>query len=219
MRETLKSSRAPRSSRPISWQRSLSPKSEFLDREENGEVWRRPLPTQNQKAIQMPIKNQLPVKTAAQVPTTLGYESAAAYLNSGGMTAGRPIRFDGKNGKFVDKDDDAAISPDRDFVLIGDQAWAGHIKFHEDGAPEHIGSLISDSGFRICAREELGDNDPSLWPASKFGNGPEDPWKECIYVPLEDRATGELFTLQGTQSPTTINALKALLASYQRRAQ
>jgi hypothetical protein len=169
--------------------------------------------------IEMTVKNQLPAKTAAQVPTTPGYESAAAYLNSGGMTVGRPIRFDGKNGKFVDKDDDAAISPDRDFVLIGDQAWAGHIKFHEDGAPEHIGSLISDPGFRICAREELGDNDPSLWPASKFGNGPEDPWKECIYVPLEDRATGELFTLQGTQALTTIKALKALLATYQRRAQ
>jgi hypothetical protein len=59
-------------------------------------------------------------------------------------------------------------------VLIGDQAWAGHIKFHEDSAPEHVGGLISDPG--------------------------------------------ELFTLQGTQSPTTINALKALLATYQRRA-
>ena len=164
----------------------------------------------------------LPAKVAepaVPAPTGPAYESAAAYLNSAGMNAGHPIRFDGKNGKFVDRDDDTTISPERDFVLIGDQAWIGRIKFGEDGEPPvHVGFLISDPGFRVPSREELGDTDPSLWPENKFGNGPEDPWKECIYVPLEDRATGELFTLQGTQSPTTINALKALLAAYQRRA-
>jgi len=89
--------------------------------------------------VKRPTPN-LPAKPApAPVPAAPAYESADAYLNSSGMNIGRPIKFDGKNGKFVDKDDDTTISPDRDFVLIGDQAWAGHIKFHEDGAPEHVG--------------------------------------------------------------------------------
>jgi hypothetical protein len=172
------------------------------------------------------VRANLPAKAvAATVVTTAvapaaapAFESADAYLNSGGMSVGRVIRFDGKNGRFVFKDDDSEVSSDTDFVMLGDGAWVGWIKFHEEGAPEHVGGLISDQNFRRPGREELGDDNPTLWPASKFADRPEDPWKEAIYIPLEQRETGELFTLQATQSPTTINAFKALLSLYQRRA-
>jgi hypothetical protein len=94
------------------------------------------------------IKANLPAKTvaaAATVPATArapAYETSDAYLNSGGMSIGRIIRFDGKNGRFVFKDDDSEVSSDTDFVMLGDGSWVGWIKFHEEGAPEHVGGLI-----------------------------------------------------------------------------
>jgi hypothetical protein len=134
----------------------------------------------------------------------------------GNMVVGRLARFDGKDAKFTFLADDTELPADTPYVVLADSIWAGLRRFHGEGEPpEHAGGLLFDDGYRRPARDELGDPDPAAWPLGKFSGQPEDPWREAVYIPLEERGTGEVLTLvMSGPSPvsTQIIAVDGLLA-------
>jgi hypothetical protein len=110
---------------------------------------------------------------------------AAAELSSGdGM--GRMLRF--KKGHYYIGDDEIAIG--REYVAHCTQLARGWVKFGDDKLLEQrIGKVID--GFTPAKRDELGDLDKNKWDTDLAGK-PLDPWVSQVYLPLEDRETGEL---------------------------
>jgi hypothetical protein len=152
-------------------------------------------------------KANLPAVAQATAPALVeapAVSSADEYLNRnpGGMVIGHPIRPNAKLGKFVLGDSDGASAPDVDLTVITESITAGWVRLEEGQPPQYeTGLLFDPNGFRRPARSELGDNDPAQWPISKFTGEPADPWLECVYVPLEDRESGEMYTLQIQAKP------------------
>jgi hypothetical protein len=143
-------------------------------------------------------------------------QSADDYFNRspGGIAIGPISKFDGKDGKFVTLADGAEVPQGKARVLLADFVWAGLRRFYGEGEPPgHAGGLLFGEGYRRPARSELDDPDPSFWPSGKFSGQPEDPWRECVYLPLEDRETGEVGTLV-MSGATQIIAADGLLQHY-----
>jgi hypothetical protein len=128
---------------------------------------------------------------------------------------GRPIKFDGKDGKFLYADTDEEISPDTDFFALCDETLIGWIKFHRDGVtpPERIQGLLYD-GFVMPPLEDLPDRDETAWGIGLDGK-PEDPWKHQMNIPLQIPSTLELATFR-TVTKTGRNAVGRLLRHYDR---
>jgi hypothetical protein len=126
---------------------------------------------------------------------------------------GRMIKFS-KEGEFITTDDDAAIGDDVDFTALVDQTLIGWIKFNGEGAPpdRHMGLLYE--GFRMPARDGLGDLDQSKWELG-LDSKPQDPWSHQVYLVLQRGDSGELFTLV-TSSITGRRAVGTLLRHYDR---
>jgi hypothetical protein len=126
---------------------------------------------------------------------------------------GRLVGFN-KGGKFAFKDDDSEISPNTDHIALTDEVQVGWIKFNGDGEPPtRITGLLSD-GFRMPARDTLGDLDEAQWPTGLSGR-PEDPWKSQAALPLQNAATKEMITFV-TTSTTGRRAVGNLLRHYDR---
>jgi hypothetical protein len=128
---------------------------------------------------------------------------------------GRPIKFDGKDGKFLYADTDESISPDADFVAMCDETLVGWIRFHRDGEtpPDRIQGILYD-GFIMPPRDKLGDLDPSSWELGLDGE-PADPWQHQMNVVLQNPATLELATFR-TTNKTGRRAVGNLLKHYDR---
>jgi hypothetical protein len=101
-----------------------------------------------------------------------------------------------------------------EFVAHVDQIVRGWTRF-QDGkvAGQHIGKI--KDGFRVPAREELGDMDQDKWERDADGE-PRNPWVLQWYLPLiaED---GELLTFV-TGSKGGIGAIGTLCRVYGRKA-
>lgn len=144
--------------------------------------------------------------------TTLG-DGAMAYLSKFGEgMRGTFLKFS-KEGKFI-KTMDAEIVPEgTECVCVYDQTQAGWIKFHGKGVdPERkMGPIFA--GYVPPPREELGDQDDTLWEIGLNGK-PQDPWQHQMLLPLQDTKTGELYVF-ATSSQTGRRAVNALLYSCQ----
>jgi hypothetical protein len=127
--------------------------------------------------------------------------------------AGRLVKFS-KDGVFVTTDNNEPVSDDTDFIALCDEVQIGWIKFNGDTAPpDRIMGLLYD-GFRMPARESLGDTDESQWEEGLSGK-PEDPWKHQMNLVLQSAETRELFTFS-TTSATGRRAIGNLLRHYDR---
>jgi hypothetical protein len=148
------------------------------------------------------------------LPAKPAIDGADAYFQRAavGMAPGRMFKPNGKEGGYTFVDDGAAVPEGTPYVVQSDGIWVGQRRFHGEGVPpSHEGGLIlGDPNFRIPARDELGDLDPSEWPIGKFTNMAEDPWRPTIYVPLEDRSSGTIVTLMGHyRAPSIFNFLRS----------
>jgi hypothetical protein len=128
---------------------------------------------------------------------------------------GRPIKFDGKNGKFLYADTNEEISPDSDFTALCDETLIGWIRFHRDGEtpPDRIQGLFYDD-FVMPDRDTLGDMDESRWELDLDGK-PDDPWKHQMNLVLQAPATLELATFR-TVNKTGRQAVGNLLKHFDR---
>jgi hypothetical protein len=121
------------------------------------------------------------------------------YLNEHcGGGSGVLFKFS-KDQRFRRVDDGEEIPLGREFTVVYDQIQVGWIKFNGKGElPERkMGALFQ--GFVPCPRDELGDDDQSLWEVGLSGK-PADPWQQQILLPLQAE-DGELFIF-GTTSIT-----------------
>jgi len=128
---------------------------------------------------------------------------------------GRMVKF-GKDGTFITNDDGETIADSIDFVALCDQTLIGYIKFNGEGTPpdRHMGLLYE--GWRMPARDTLGDTDVRQWENGLDGK-PADPWQHHVYLVLQSVETSELFTFV-TSSTTGRRAVGNLLRHYDRMA-
>jgi hypothetical protein len=131
------------------------------------------------------------------------------------MIAGRPVKFDGKDGKFTYEDTGEEIGPDSDFIALCDETLVGWIKFYHDGetSPDRIQGLLYD-GFAMPPRDDLGDLDRSKWELGLDGQ-PADPWQHQMNLVLQTPGTHELATYR-TTNKTGRRAVGNLLKHYDR---
>ena len=127
---------------------------------------------------------------------------------------GRMIKFS-KDGQFVTADDDEPVDQAVEFIALCGEMLVGWIQFYNDGEtpPDRVQGLLYD-GFKMPARETLGDLDKTKWLEGLSG-APEDPWKHQMCLVLQQTETRELFTFV-TTSETGRRALGNLLRHYNR---
>jgi hypothetical protein len=121
------------------------------------------------------------------------------YLNEHcGGGSGVLFKF-AKDQRFRRVDDGEEIPLGTQFTVVYDQIQVGWIKFNGKGEPPErkMGALFQ--GFLPPPREELGDDDQSLWEVGLSGKA-ADPWQQQILLPLQAE-DGELFIF-GTTSIT-----------------
>jgi hypothetical protein len=154
-------------------------------------------------------------KTDVALPDTR--TSQQAYLDEiapPSSLVGRPIKFDGKAGKWLFGDTDEEIDPDTDFVALCDEILIGWIKFNGKGEqPDRIQGLLYD-GFIMPPQSTLPDRDPSKWELGLSGE-PDDPWQHQMCLVLQSPGTHELGTF-ATTSRTGRRAIGNLLRHYDR---
>ena len=127
---------------------------------------------------------------------------------------GRPIKFDGKAGKWLFGDTDEEISPDTDFIPLCDEILIGWIKFNGKGEqPDRIQGLLYD-GFVMPPLSSLPNRDQSKWELGLDGE-PADPWQHQMCLILQSPGTHELGTF-ATSSRTGRRAVGNLLRHYDR---
>jgi hypothetical protein len=82
-------------------------------------------------------------------------------------------------------------------------------------APErHLGSIFPKDEAPL--RSTLGHVDKSQWPKAKFGGDePEDPWTQCIEIPMTAKDSGEAYIFTA-QSKTALAAAKDFLGHCRR---
>ena len=106
---------------------------------------------------------------------------------------GRPIKFDGKAGKWLFSDTDEEIDPNTDFIALCDEILIGWIKFNGKGEqPDRIQGLLYD-GFIMPPQSTLPDRDSSKWELGLSGE-PDDPWQHQMCLVLQSPGTHELGT-------------------------
>ena len=132
--------------------------------------------------------------TSVAVPDTRTPQQA--YLDEiapPSSLVGRPIKFDGKAGKWLFGDTDEEISPDTDFIPLCDEILIGWIKFNGKGEqPDRIQGLLYD-GFVMPPLSSLPDRDQSKWELGLDGE-PADPWQHQMCLILQSPGTHELGT-------------------------
>jgi hypothetical protein len=132
-----------------------------------------------------------------------------------GSGAARLLKFDGRVGHYVARGSDADLGG-QEFVASVCAARGGYIKFNGKGTPpeRRFGPLFPKDEAPL--RSTLGDLDRSTWPAAKFGGDDvEDPWIQCVEVPLRHKESGEEYVFTA-QSKTSLAAAKDFLAQCRR---
>jgi hypothetical protein len=153
--------------------------------------------------MSVPAKIQLDESNLPAVPP-----SVQNYLDEHcGGGSGVLIKF-AKDQRFRRVDDGEEIPLGTEFTVVYPEVQVGWIRFSGKGNPPErkMGPLFS--GFTPCPRDELGDNDPSLWEVGLSGK-PADPWQSQILLPLQAE-DGTLYIF-GTTSITGRRAVGRLL--------
>ena len=124
--------------------------------------------------------------------------SSAAWSNS-------------QEGKFITSDDDHEIPEDAEFIALCPETLFGWVKFNGEGEPpDRVMGLYG--GFKMPARESLGDLDQKEWDLGLDGR-PSDPWQHQMYLVLQNTRTLEMLTFV-TSSKTGRWAVGILLRHY-----
>jgi hypothetical protein len=165
--------------------------------------------------MKTPVPALAPKPSLPAVPDTR--TPVQSYLDeiAPGTIVGRMVKFT-KDAVFATSDDGETIADTTDFVALCDQTLIGYIKFNGEGTPpdRHMGLLYE--GWRMPARDTLGDTDVKQWVTGLDGK-PADPWQHHIYLVLQAVETSELFTFV-TSSVTGRRAIGNLLRHYDRMA-
>jgi hypothetical protein len=154
---------------------------------------------------------RLPVVTPAPQPPAVTIDNAPALNNADeylarnpSMIIGRAAHPNAKIGRVYYNDDESEVSPETEWTVILDAIWVGRVRLVEGEPAQYDGGLFFAPGWHRKARDELGDTDMTQWPINKFDDSKiDDPWKEAVYIPLEDGANGEMITLQVQSKPRT----------------
>jgi hypothetical protein len=89
-------------------------------------------------------------------------------------------------GKYFIGDDDVTGC---EYIAYVDQMARGYVKFVDGKVTEQRVGKVAD-GFKVPARQELGDNDETLWEKDSTGK-PRDPWSYQFYIPMSNVETGD----------------------------
>jgi hypothetical protein len=160
-----------------------------------------------------------PASTKSTAVTVPGERSAAAeYWDAVAVTGivGRPVKFDGKAGGYVTRDDGEPLPEGAEYVAMCDQVRAGYMRFNGEGEPPDRISGLPYEGWRLPPKEDLPDRDESQWPPGLSG-APADPWQHFIDLPLQQVGTAEMYTFQ-TASVTGRRAVGNLGKHFDRMA-
>jgi hypothetical protein len=103
---------------------------------------------------------------------------------------GKMVKFT-NDAKFV-FDKTSVLSAEMTLVVVG--IWTGWVHWVDGQTVEH---RQTRAGQVHPDKEDMPDRDQSLWPMSRFTNGPEDPWKDTRYTHMIDPQTGADYTLVG----------------------
>jgi hypothetical protein len=115
-------------------------------------------------------------------------------------------------GKYELGDDE--VPPGTQFVAHIDQLARGWVKFTNGQVADRRIGMVAD-GYKLPAREELGETDEDQWEKDLTGT-PKDPWVQQWYLALTGVETGELVTFV-TGSKGGISAIGALCRIYARK--
>lgn len=138
---------------------------------------------------------------------------ATASMN---MITGTLIKF--AKGDWLMGQEEEEVKADRQFVCVMDDLQIGWTKWVDNKpAAQHMGKLAE--GFAPPRRNELGDDDESMWDVDTSGN-PRDPWQFTnsliMKTPGKSGADeADLFTFS-TSSKGGINAIGDLCKAYVR---
>jgi hypothetical protein len=114
-------------------------------------------------------------------------------------------------GEYLAGKDAEVVAEGTRLVANMDQLLVGWIKW-ENGAPsEQVMGRVADA-FKPPPRNELGDNDKSLWEVDDQGVA-RDPWQLSNYLVLKEEEGDELYTFT-TSSRGGLNAIGELCKSY-----
>jgi hypothetical protein len=152
-----------------------------------------------------PPKETLPAPTG-----TTSLEAMERHVSElgGGVLSGMKFSLNG-NTSVLAFIDGTEIEPGGEYVCPVMRAYAGFIKFPDEGRPTEImGCLASDQP--LPERSELGDDDPEKWPSGLDGR-PRDPWQPQTFLPLQACDASQELLIFVARSVTTINAVNRLL--------
>lgn len=155
------------------------------------------------------------VTAQATSPTALA--ALDKYARSAGDFYGDLLKFSGKVGAWTAGPQSTEIALGTPLVAIIPAMLVGFLKWTGgELAGQELVPLTADYEPRAL-RAMLGDDDREKWPLSEDGQ-PEDPWKECAYLPMKNLETGAEFTYS-TSSLGGVRAIKHLVGAYSKQLQ
>jgi hypothetical protein len=115
-------------------------------------------------------------------------------------------------GDFLAGQDNREIAPGTRLIANMDSLEVGWIRW-EDNRPADRQMGRCAEGFKPPKRNELGDNDKSLWALDDSGS-PRDPWQFSNHLVLADpEDDGQIYTF-ATSSKGGLTAIGALCSTY-----
>lgn len=137
------------------------------------------------------------------------YDPYVAYGDQASGGATNILKF--KKGTYYAGPDEVEVPIGTQLVANPPGAKIGCIRW-EDGHPTEDRMVLISEGVAPPRRNELGDDDQSLWETDDRGD-PRDPWQFTNSLPLKDPKTGEEY-LFSTSSKGGIRALGKFLKAY-----
>ena len=114
-------------------------------------------------------------------------------------------------GDFLCGEDEREIKEGTKFVANMDELMVGWIRWEDNKPSDQIMGRVVD-GYQPQRRNELGDNDKTLWEVDSQGKE-RDPWQFSNYLILKDPDGEELYTF-ATSSRGGLNAIGELCKGY-----
>lgn len=158
----------------------------------------------------------LPATQNAGVPAGMGFFENYGATASMTMITGTLIKF--SKGDWLMGQDEQQVKAERQFTCVMNDLMIGWTRW-QDNKPtaQHMGRLVE--GFTPPKREELGDDDDTLWDVGTDGKT-RDPWQFTNSLILKNPGTSgaeesDLFTFS-TSSRGGINAIGDLCKAYVR---
>jgi hypothetical protein len=116
-----------------------------------------------------------------------GLENLAAVARE--TQAMRLLKFN--KGKWLIGDD--IVDGDDEYIAHIHELARGWVKFQDGRVVDQRVGIVAKS-FVVVPREELGDNDSSLWEKDAMTGQPRDPWNKQFYLGFVNAKTGEMLT-------------------------